>query len=83
MSAAPKSRLGRGLGGLIAAAKPATPAPAASSHAPASPGGDGASVEDALEKLQYDLYYIKNLSLFLDLLILINTIQVVLFARGR
>jgi sugar transferase (PEP-CTERM system associated) len=43
----------------------------------------GASVEDALEKLQYDLYYIKNLSLFLDLLILMNTIQVVLFARGR
>jgi len=45
--------------------------------------GYGASVEDALEKLQYDLYYIKNLSLFLDLLILLNTIQVVLFARGR
>ncbi|MCI0547897.1 MAG: TIGR03013 family PEP-CTERM/XrtA system glycosyltransferase [Candidatus Rokubacteria bacterium] len=43
----------------------------------------GASVEDALEKLQYDLYYIKNLSLFLDLLILVKTIQVVLFARGR
>ena len=43
----------------------------------------GASVADALEKLQYDLYYIKNLSLFLDLLILLNTIQVVLFARGR
>ena len=43
----------------------------------------GASVEDALEKLQYDLYYIKNLSLFLDLLILLNTIQVVVFARGR
>jgi exopolysaccharide biosynthesis polyprenyl glycosylphosphotransferase len=43
----------------------------------------GASVEDALEKLQYDLYYIKNLSLFLDLVILIATIQVVLFARGR
>jgi sugar transferase (PEP-CTERM system associated) len=43
----------------------------------------GASVEDALEKLQYDLYYIKNLSLFLDLLILLNTMQVVLFARGR
>jgi exopolysaccharide biosynthesis polyprenyl glycosylphosphotransferase len=43
----------------------------------------GASVGDALEKLQYDLYYIKNLSLFLDLLILLNTIQVVLFARGR
>ncbi len=45
--------------------------------------GYGASVEDALEKLQYDLYYIKNLSLFLDLVILLNTIQVVLFARGR
>ena len=43
----------------------------------------GASVEDSLEKLQYDLYYIKNLSLFLDLLILLNTVQVVLFARGR
>ena len=42
----------------------------------------GASVEDSLEKLQYDLYYIKNLSLFLDLLILLNTVQVVLFARG-
>jgi len=45
--------------------------------------GYGATVEDALEKLQYDLYYIKNLSLFLDLLILLNTVQVVLFARGR
>ena len=43
----------------------------------------GASVDDALQKLQYDLYYIKNLSLFLDLLILLNTVQVVLFARGR
>ncbi len=41
-----------------------------------------ASVEDAVEKLQYDLYYIKNLSPFLDLLILLSTIQVVLFARG-
>ncbi|MGH7368497.1 MAG: TIGR03013 family XrtA/PEP-CTERM system glycosyltransferase [Candidatus Rokuibacteriota bacterium] len=43
----------------------------------------GSSVEDAIEKLQYDLYYIKNLSLFLDLLIVLNTVQVVLFARGR
>jgi lipopolysaccharide/colanic/teichoic acid biosynthesis glycosyltransferase len=41
-----------------------------------------ASVEDTLEKLQYDLYYIKNLSPFLDLVILLHTIQVVLFARG-
>jgi len=45
--------------------------------------GYGSNVDDALEKLQYDLYYIKNLSLFLDLLILLNTVQVVLFARGR
>jgi sugar transferase (PEP-CTERM system associated) len=43
----------------------------------------GASVEETLEKLQYDLYYVKNLSLFLDLLILISTVQVVIFGRGR
>jgi lipopolysaccharide/colanic/teichoic acid biosynthesis glycosyltransferase len=42
----------------------------------------GSNVEDAMEKLQYDLYYIKNLSVFLDLLILLNSIQVVLFGRG-
>ncbi|MBV6321879.1 TIGR03013 family XrtA/PEP-CTERM system glycosyltransferase [Duganella violaceipulchra] len=42
----------------------------------------GASVEDALRKLQYDLYYVKNNSLFLDLLILIDTVQVVLFGKG-
>ena len=42
----------------------------------------GASEEDALEKLQYDLYYIKNMSLFLDLLILLDTIRVVLTFRG-
>jgi sugar transferase (PEP-CTERM system associated) len=42
----------------------------------------GSSVEDALEKLQYDLYYIKNRSVFLDLLILLHTVQVVLFGRG-
>jgi len=41
-----------------------------------------ASLEDSLEKVQYDLYYIKNLSLLLDLLIIISTVQVVLFARG-
>jgi exopolysaccharide biosynthesis polyprenyl glycosylphosphotransferase len=44
--------------------------------------GYGASVEDAAEKLQYDLFYIKNLSFFLDLHILIRTIRVVLFGRG-
>lgn len=42
----------------------------------------GSTVEDALEKLQYDLYYIKNTSIFLDLLILLRSIQVVLFGRG-
>jgi sugar transferase (PEP-CTERM system associated) len=42
----------------------------------------GASVEDAVQKLQYDLYYVKNNSLFLDLLILIDTLQVVLLSKG-
>lgn len=42
----------------------------------------GASVEDALEKLRYDLYYIKNISLTFDLMIILETIQVVLFRRG-
>jgi sugar transferase (PEP-CTERM system associated) len=42
----------------------------------------GASIEHAREKLEYDLYYIKNRSLFLDLLIIIQTMQVVLFGRG-
>jgi sugar transferase (PEP-CTERM system associated) len=43
----------------------------------------GASVSDAIEKLQYDLYYVKNHSLFLDALLLAETVQVVLFAKGR
>jgi lipopolysaccharide/colanic/teichoic acid biosynthesis glycosyltransferase len=42
----------------------------------------GSTVADALEKLQYDLYYIKNMSIFLDLLILLRSMQVVLFGRG-
>jgi sugar transferase (PEP-CTERM system associated) len=42
----------------------------------------GASVEDALMKLQYDLFYIKNLSLSLDLYILFSTIKTVLLRRG-
>ena len=42
----------------------------------------GASVEDAIEKLRYDLYYIKNWSIFLDLMILLETVRVVLFGRG-
>jgi len=42
----------------------------------------GASVDDAKQKLQYDLYYVKNQSLFLDLLILFSTIEIILFGRG-
>ena len=42
----------------------------------------GASVEDAMDKLQYDLYYVKNHSLFLDIMILFETIQVVLLRKG-
>ncbi|SPP99496.1 Undecaprenyl-phosphate glycosylphosphotransferase [Candidatus Sulfobium mesophilum] len=42
----------------------------------------GASTEDAVEKLRYDLYYIKHLSLFLDFLIVLETVKVVLFGRG-
>ena len=42
----------------------------------------GSTVEDAMEKLQYDLYYVKNISVFLDILVLLNTIRVVLFSRG-
>jgi len=42
----------------------------------------GATVEDAIEKLRYDLYYIKNMSLFLDLRIFLKTISVCLFGMG-
>jgi len=45
--------------------------------------GYGASVDDAVQKLQYDLYYVKNNSLFLDLLILIDTLKVVMGSHGR
>ena len=42
----------------------------------------GASAEDARRKLEYDLYYVKNYSLLLDLLILIRTVEVVLIGKG-
>ncbi len=42
----------------------------------------GASEEDAREKLQYDLYYIKNYSFFFDILILLQTVHTVLWGRG-
>lgn len=43
----------------------------------------GSSVEDAKDKLQYELYYIRNYSIWMDLKILLQTIQVVIFGRGR
>jgi lipopolysaccharide/colanic/teichoic acid biosynthesis glycosyltransferase len=43
----------------------------------------GASVEDSHRKLEYDLYYAKNLSLSLDLLILLKTVGVVIKGEGR
>jgi exopolysaccharide biosynthesis polyprenyl glycosylphosphotransferase len=43
----------------------------------------GASEEDALEKLQYDLYYIKHRSLFLDISIVVKTLSTIIFYRGQ
>jgi exopolysaccharide biosynthesis polyprenyl glycosylphosphotransferase len=43
----------------------------------------GASIEDAYEKLAYDLYYIKNYSLLLDIAIALKTVRVVLLGKGR
>ena len=42
----------------------------------------GASVEDAMEKLQYDLYYMKNLSMRFDIVIALETVKTVLLRRG-
>jgi lipopolysaccharide/colanic/teichoic acid biosynthesis glycosyltransferase len=42
----------------------------------------GASVEDALEKLRYDLYYTKHLSLIFDLTILVDTVKVMVCRKG-
>jgi lipopolysaccharide/colanic/teichoic acid biosynthesis glycosyltransferase len=42
----------------------------------------GASVEDAMQKLQYDLFYIKNLSIALDLLVLFSTLKTVIQRKG-
>lgn len=42
----------------------------------------GASEEDAIEKLKYDLFYVKNQNLVLDAMILVQTVEVVLFGRG-
>jgi sugar transferase (PEP-CTERM system associated) len=42
----------------------------------------GASVEDAVEKLNYDLFYIKNLTFLFDMLIVFRTVKIVLFGKG-
>jgi lipopolysaccharide/colanic/teichoic acid biosynthesis glycosyltransferase len=42
----------------------------------------GASIEDSRSKLEYDLYYAKNYTPFLDLLILLQTLRVVLWPEG-
>lgn len=43
----------------------------------------GASEHDSAEKLQYDLYYVKNHNLLFDLMILLQTVEVVLWGKGR
>lgn len=43
----------------------------------------GANVEDAIEKLQYDLYYIKHMSMALDLFVMFETVKTVLLRRGQ
>ncbi|MFH2060887.1 MAG: sugar transferase [Pseudomonadota bacterium] len=42
----------------------------------------GATVDDAIEKLNYDLFYIKNLSITMDIVIVLRTVKTVLFGRG-
>jgi exopolysaccharide biosynthesis polyprenyl glycosylphosphotransferase len=42
----------------------------------------GSTVEDAMEKLRYDLYYIKHLSIVFDLTIVLDTVKVILFGKG-
>lgn len=43
----------------------------------------GSSIEDSLEKLQYDLYYIKHRSFFLDLNIFVKTLSTIVYFRGQ
>lgn len=42
----------------------------------------GANEEDTIQKLQYDLYYVKNYSLFLDFFIMISTVEIILWGKG-
>lgn len=43
----------------------------------------GSTVDDAIEKLRYDMYYIKNISIILDIYIIIKTFKVVILGKGR
>lgn len=45
--------------------------------------GYGASIDDAIEKLNYDLFYIKNMSILMDLMIVARTVKTVIFGHGR
>jgi lipopolysaccharide/colanic/teichoic acid biosynthesis glycosyltransferase len=45
--------------------------------------GYGSTVEDAVQKLQYDLYYIKNETLLLDLWVILKSLKIVFIGRGR
>ena len=44
--------------------------------------GYGASVKDAIQKLNFDLFYIKNLSTLMDLMIIFRTVKTVLLSKG-
>ena len=44
---------------------------------------DGLTIDTTQEKLKYDLYYIKNMGLFLDLAIVLKTVRIVIFGQGR
>lgn len=43
----------------------------------------GSSIEDAIQKLQYDLYYIKNYTVLLDFVILMKTLRIIIWQKGR
>jgi sugar transferase (PEP-CTERM system associated) len=44
--------------------------------------GYGATVEDAVEKLNYELFYIKNMTVFMDLMVIMRTVKTVIFGKG-
>jgi lipopolysaccharide/colanic/teichoic acid biosynthesis glycosyltransferase len=43
----------------------------------------GSILEDALRKLEYDLFYLKNVSFLFDMAIIVQTVKIVLWGRGR